>query len=36
MIKPYRGTDGNQFAHNFKNSYLEENDLKKPTGEMAK
>lgn len=27
MIRPYRGTDGNQYAHNFKNTYLSDADL---------
>jgi hypothetical protein len=36
MIRPYRGTDGNQFSHNFKNTYLDEGELSKPAGEMSK
>ena len=36
MIRPFRGTDGSQFQHNFKNTFLDEAELRKPTKEMGK
>ncbi|CAD8063458.1 unnamed protein product [Paramecium primaurelia] len=35
MIKPFRGTDGAQYAHNFKNTYLSEAELQKPSKEVS-
>jgi hypothetical protein len=35
MIQPHRGTDGNQFSHNFKNTFLSEAELAKPSREFG-